>query len=69
VPREQWEPILEGVGLSRPVAALMAAMYDGINAGRVGFKGGAAKGGAVRRRGSVDIADALGRLAGVRAAA
>jgi len=65
VPREQWEPILEGVGLSRPVAALMAAMYDGINAGRVGFEGG----GAVRRRGGVDIATALARLADARAAA
>jgi uncharacterized protein YbjT (DUF2867 family) len=39
-PRDQWEGILTGAGLSPAFAALIAEMNDGINSGHVGFEGG-----------------------------
>ncbi|MGJ3265054.1 MAG: NmrA family NAD(P)-binding protein [Salinarimonas sp.] len=38
-PREAWEGILREAGLGEEGARLLAAMYDGINAGRVRFSG------------------------------
>jgi uncharacterized protein YbjT (DUF2867 family) len=38
-PRDQWEAILTGSGLSPAFAALIAEMYDGINSGHVRFEG------------------------------
>lgn len=38
-PREAWEGILREAGLGEEAARLLAAMYDGINAGRVRFSG------------------------------
>ena len=38
-PREQWVPILTGVGLSSAFAELLAEINDGINSGHVRFEG------------------------------
>jgi uncharacterized protein YbjT (DUF2867 family) len=40
-PREAWDGILREAGLGADYARLLAEMYDGINAGHVGFSGAA----------------------------
>ena len=53
-PREAWVSILEGAGLGRRYAELVAEMYDGINSGHVVFQGVADQ-----RRGRQELAETV----------
>lgn len=59
LPREAWVPTLTGAGLGADYAGEVAQMYDGINAGHVGFEPGVGE----TRRGTVTLADALRAVA------
>jgi uncharacterized protein YbjT (DUF2867 family) len=54
-PRDQWEGILIGAGLSPAYAGLLAEMYEGINSGHVGFEGGQTV-----RKGPTGLAETIG---------
>jgi uncharacterized protein YbjT (DUF2867 family) len=54
-PRAEWEPDLIAAGLGVSYAGELAALYDGINAGRLGFEPGIGE----IRRGTVTLEQAL----------
>ncbi len=57
-PRESWMAALTGAGLGASYAGELAAMYDAINAGRIGFEPGVGR----TERGTTELADALATL-------
>lgn len=63
-PRDSWMAALTGAGLGASYAGELAAMYDAINAGRIGFEPGMGR----TERGKTELADALAALDAVATA-
>lgn len=57
-PREAWVPALTAAGLGASYASELAAMYDAINEGRVGYEPGVGR----TERGTTELVDALAAL-------